>query len=386
MKKIVLFVILIAIVLGAIKLIKDKKEDLSSLETAKKPIFSVNVVNEEKRTITQSSSFTAKLEASNSINLATKVSGFIEKIYVSENDIVKKGTLLIKIDSSEIVESLNQIKNSLKSIEFSIESLSANINSLENDLKASKNRFNRNNILYKAGGLSLEKLESSEVEYKIKKAKLDSTAKSIEAKKYELKAMKNSYDSKKASLEYYNIKASQDGVVGNIFLNNGDLCTAGKPILNLLDTKQKLTFLFASHDIKEGLEVLINNQKKQNKQIKAKITKVLKSASNSLYQGEISLDSNNSLDLPINSFLEIEVITKKATEFSLPSNTILYKKDGTYVLIYENKLFKFKKVEIVLANDEFVVLTERIKQKVALASESKLAILPVSNNYKIVEK
>lgn len=379
MKKIVLFVILIAIILGAVKLIKDKKDDLGSLETAQKPIFSVNVVSAEKRLVEESSSFIASLESDNSINIATKISGFIEKIYVSENDIVKKGDLLVKIDSSEVNESLKQISNSLKSLEFSIDSIKANTNSLENDLKASRNRLARNNILFKAGGLSKEKLEISEVEYEIKKAKLDSSNKTINAKEYEHKAMKNSYNSKKSSLEYYNIKASQDGIIGNIFLNNGDLITAGKTILNLLDTKQKLTFLFASNNIKEGLEVLINNK------TKAKISKVLKSASNSLYQGEISLDLNNSLDLPIGTLVDIKVITKKTDEFSLPSNTILYKKDGAYVLIYEDKLFKFKKVQIEVQNEEFVILKEKISQKVALASESKLAILPSSNNYKIVE-
>lgn len=379
MKKIVLFMILIAIILSAVKLIKDKKEDLGSLETAQKPIFSVNVVSAEKRLVEENSSFIASLESDNSINIATKVSGFIEKIYVSENDIVKKGDLLVKIDNKEVNESLNQIVNSLKSLEFSIDSIKANTNSLENDLKASKNRFNRNNILFNAGGLSKEKLEISEVEYEIKKAKLDSSNKSINAKEYELKAIKNSYNSKKASLEYYNIKASQNGVIGNIFLNNGDLITAGKTILNLLDTKQKLTFLFPSNNIKEDLEVLINNK------TKAKISKVLKSASNSLYQGEISLDSKTSLDLPIGTLVDIKVITKKSDGFSLPINTILHKRDGAYVLIYEDKLFKLKKVEIEVQNEEFVILKEKISQKVALASESKLAILPSSNNYKIVE-
>ena len=386
MKKIVLIVVLILIVLGGVKLIKDKKDDLSSLETAQKPIFSVNVVREEKRTIEQSSSFTASLKSNNSINIATKISGFIEKIYIDENDIVKKGDLLVKIDSSEINQSLKQISNSIKSIGFLIDSIKTNINSLKNDLKASKNRLDRNNILFKAGGLSREKLENSEVEFEIKKAKLDSTQKSIKAKEYELKAMKNSYDSKKASLEYYNIKASQNGIIGDIYLNDGDLITAGKAILNLLDTKQKLTFLFASNEIKVGLDVLINNSNPLDNVIKAKISKVLKSTSNSLYQAQIDLDSNNSLNLPIGSLVDIKVITKKANEFSLPSNTILYKKDGTYILIYEDKLFKFQKVEILVENQEFVILKNRIKQKVALASESKLAILPGSNNYKIVEK
>ena len=383
MKKLILFIILIVLVLAGIKLIKNKNDELANESFAVKPIFTVNVVKAKSKIVEERSTFIAKLESTLAPKISTKVAAYIKQVHVVENQEVKKGDLLISIDSKEIEKSLIQIKNSIKSIQLSIDSMNANVSSLRNETKASKSKLDRNKILYKVGGLSKEKFENSEVEYQLKKAKVDSTLKSIEAKTYELKAIENSYDSKKASLEYYNIKSPINGNVDSIILKTGDMTLAGKTILTLLSKEQKLTFTFSNSEIKKDLDVIIN------KNIKTKISKILKSSDKFLYQAQIDL--NTYLDLAIGSFVNIEVITKKQEAKALPINTILHKKDGTYVVLYEedenkNAKFSFKKVEVLVQSEDYVITNPVIEQSVALASESKLAILPSSNNYTIVEK
>lgn len=378
MKKVILFIVLVVLVISGVKLIKNKSSELANAPMAQQPIFSVNVLNAKEQTLKQTDSFLAKLESQNAPMITTKISGFIKTLHVKENQVIKKGDLLVEIDSQEVQESLKQIQNSIKSMDYAIQSIEVNILSLSSDLKASKSKLDRNVILFNAGGLAKQIYESSQVEYESKKAKLDSTLKSIEAKKYELDAMKNSYGVKKASLEYYNIKAPIDAIVDTVILREGDMAIAGKTILTIQDKKQKLTFTFASSDIKEGLEVSINET------TKSKISKVLQSTDKYLQVAQIDLDTP--LDLPVGSFVNIEVTTKTVTDLALPINTILHKSDGTYVVIYENNTFAFKKVEILAQDENYIVISEDIKQKVALASESKLAILPSSNNYTIVEK
>ncbi|KAB7886523.1 efflux RND transporter periplasmic adaptor subunit [Poseidonibacter ostreae] len=387
MKKLILFIILIVLVLAGIKLIKNKNDELANESFAVKPIFTVNVVKAKSKIVEERSTFIAKLESTLAPKISTKVAAYIKKVHVVENQEVKKGDLLISIDSKEIEKSLIQIKNSIKSIQLSIDSMNANVSSLRNETKASKSKLDRNKILYKVGGLSKEKFENSEVEYQLKKAKVDSTLKSIEAKTYELKAIENSYDSKKASLEYYNIKSPINGIVDSIMLKTGDMALAGKTILTLLSKEQKLTFTFSNSEIKKDLEVIVNNDSNNN--VKTKISKILKSSDKFLYQAQIDL--NTYLDLAIGSFVNIEVITKKQEAKALPINTILHRKDGTYVVLYEedenkNAKFSFKKVEVLVQSEDYVITNPVIEQSVALASESKLVILPSSNNYTIVEK
>ncbi|MFT7003947.1 MAG: multidrug efflux pump subunit AcrA (membrane-fusion protein) [Sulfurimonas sp.] len=378
MKKIILVIVLIVIVLSGVVLIKNKSSELKNAPTAKMPLFNVNVVNVEEKTINEKSSFLAKLESQNAPQITTKISGFIKALYVKENQVVKKGDLLVEIDSSELQESLIQLENSIKSMEFSIQSVEVNVLSLQNDLKSTEHKLFRDKILFESGGLSKESYENSQVQTQLKKAKLDSTLKSIKAKKYELKAIRNSYLSKKESLKYYNIKAPIDAIVDRVILKVGDMASATKPILTLLDKKQKLTFSFAQNNIKKGLEVSID------KTINAKITKILKSSEMYLSVAQIDLDAT--LNYPVGSLVNIEVITKNVRGFALPINTILHKKDANYVVIYEGGVFEFKKINILAQNDEYVIISENISQMIALASESKLSILPSSSNYKIVEK
>jgi translation elongation factor EF-Tu-like GTPase len=164
------------------------------------------------------------------------------------------------------------------------------------------------------------------------------------------------------------------------------MALTGKTILTLLGKNQKLTFTFANDDIKKGLEVTIDANANLNvkKITKTKITKILKSTDKYLKVAQIDLDTP--LNLPVGSFVNIQVTSKKLTGLALPINTILHKNDGNYVVIYENDVFKFKKINILAQSEDYIVIGENISQKIALASESKLAILPSSNNYKIVEK
>lgn len=378
MKKVILFIVLIVLIISGVKLIKNKSSELANAPMAQQPIFSVNVLYAKEQTIKQTDSFLAKLESHNAPKISTKISGFIKALHVKENQMVKKGALLVEIDSKEVQESLKQILNSIKSMDYAVQSIKTNILSLQIDLRASKSKLDRDVILFNAGGLAKQVYESSQVQYESKKAKLDSTLKNLEAKKYELEAMKHSYDAKKASLEYYNIKAPFDAIVDTVILREGDMAIAGKTILTLLDKKQKLTFTFANSNIKKGLEISINET------IKSKISKFLQSTDNHLQVAQIDLEAP--LDLPVGSFINIQVITKTVTGLALPINTILHKSDGNYIVIYENNTFKFKKIEILAQDEEHVLIAENINQKVALASESKLAILPSSNNYQIVEK
>ena len=169
-KKIILFVALILVVIGGIKVIKSKKESQANEPTAYKHQYKVmenNTTNEEHNY----ELYTAKLEATQNPQITTKISGYIEKIFVEENKKVKKGDILIKIDSNEFDLSLKQILYSTKALQSNLLSLQQNIESLKLDMQLSLNTYNTNKKLYNAGGISKEKLDLSQIVYDQKKAK-----------------------------------------------------------------------------------------------------------------------------------------------------------------------------------------------------------------------
>lgn len=150
MKKVIIFVFIIAGVFFASKLIKNKKEQLEKSRTAYihtyKPL-EAEVSDEPKNII----SFNALVEAKESPNITTKVSGYIQKIYVNENQNINKGDILVKIDNEEYLHNLLQLESSLAALKNSYLSLKSSIESLKLDTGYAFDQYNINQKLYNIG-------------------------------------------------------------------------------------------------------------------------------------------------------------------------------------------------------------------------------------------
>ena len=300
-KKIILVVALILVVIGGIKVINSKKESQANESTVYKYQYKVmenNATNEEYNY----ELYTAKLEAIQNPQITTKISGYIEKIFVEENKKVKKGDVLIKIDSNEFDLSLKQILYSTKALQSNLLSLQQNIESLKLDMKLSLNTYNTNKKLYNAGGISKEKLDLSQIVYEQKKAKYLSNLDQIEAKKFEFQSQQLLLKSKEQLKTYYTIYAPIDGVVEKVIANTGDLTSVNKPIITLISNEQELTFSFAGELIKQGQEIYIDSEKI------GEISFISPSAQNYLKVANIKLDKK--LQMPINSMVSVKVKIK----------------------------------------------------------------------------
>lgn len=297
MKKIVFLIILIILIFSGFILIKSKKDEQNNESKAFVHIY--KPLEEEQKNINNYESFSAKLEALEVSLISTKVSGYIKKIYFKENQEVKKGDVLLDIDDLEYKHNILQLQYSIKALKSSIDSLNLSLNSLNLDMLLSKKEYETNNKIYKIGGVSKDKLDLSKIVYEQKKAKYNSTKKSIESKNNELNSQKEFLKSKESLKEYYNLKSPINGYVQEKILEVGDLAVLGKAIISLVSKEQKLSFLFASDNIKKSQEVFVNNKKI------GVIEYISISAKNYLKEANIKLDKP--LDYPINSLISIEV-------------------------------------------------------------------------------
>ena len=301
MKKIVLFIIIALLIAGGFKLIKEKKDEISNEKKAFVHTYKP-LETKDDNTLDNFEIYSAKLEAFENPKISTKISGHITKIFEKENQKVKKGDLLVLIDDLEYKENISQIIHSLDALKSSIEASMSSLNSLKLDMKLSLKEFETNKKLYKIGGISKDKIDFSEVIYEQKKAKYDSTLKTIESKKNELNSQQAFLDAKKKLQEYYSLKSPIDGFIEEIFVDIGDLSSINKPILSLVSKEQKLSFLFASEDIKQNQEVYIDDKKI------GVIESINISAKNYMKEANIKLDKN--LSNPINSLISVKVRIK----------------------------------------------------------------------------
>jgi membrane fusion protein (multidrug efflux system) len=177
-------------------------------------------------------------------NLAFKLPGKIEKIYVKEGQKVKKGQLLAKLDTKELEITQKELLFSVKSLQNKIAALSYQKNKLQKDINDS----------LKLNSLKLKKLQKS-IEAK-KYAVLALEAKFAKLKK-DYDKFKNLYLKKKISEEKY------DAVKSAYLALKNDI-KAQKAILNGMKVDESM--LLVQKDV-----ILSNNDevKRLSKTIKA---------------------------------------------------------------------------------------------------------------------
>ncbi len=379
MKKIVALLIAVLLIVGGVVLVGKKKEELAAEATPALKYVTVKTATPENAAVEQSRLYIGRYYSLRHPQISSKVSGFIERIAVVEGERVSKGDLLIGIDDRELRAAVKAQRASERAIEISIESLEGSKESVESDYLYAKKVYERNLALFEADALAREKLDFSRVAMELKRSKLDTLVKSIEAKKEELKAAGAQLASKLNLLRYAQIRAPFDGEVGTIHLKEGDLASPGRPILTLLGVKKAVEFNFAPGEglgIASGMEVWIEGRK-------AKISKILPQSQKGLKVARIELETP--LDLAENQNVAIRVVTKRAEGSAVPVEALLHRADGVYLFEYKDGSFSPKKVRIEATDGRYAVVEPAPAGRVAVGSNDKLSRLFVVKNVKAAE-
>lgn len=349
MKKIILIILLIILIAAGAALLKKRRKTVATAPMATPLTYTIKTVEAETRTVSQTNTFLAKLESAKSSEISSKLSGRISALLVRESQEIRQGDLLVRIDDQEILAG--------------IDALRAQLSSARKQREYSKTQLERNLALFEVGGLSQEKLEGSEVAQ-------STTIAAVKELEQKIRGFKN-------QLDYSNIRAPFDGIVGTIFLHQGDLATPGRALLTLNSLPQKLTFSFmpGTDEILCGQAVLLDGDKT------AKITTLYNDARNGLSVAEIALEQR--LIRPNGSYLTIAVVIKTATGCSVPIQALLHRKLGVSVMLYREGRFTEKSVIVKALNKTFAVIDPAIEQPVAIAAEAKLSLLPSYGNIKV---
>ena len=88
--------------------------------------------------------------------------------------------------------------------------------------------------------------------------------------------------------------------------------------------------------------------------------------------------------LPTGSSVNIEVLTNEANGCIVPSDTILHKKESTFVMIYAEGKFSPVKVKVEMQDSNRMIISPCPAHPIAQASEVKLAQLPAYDNVNIL--
>ena len=169
-----------------------------------KPIV-VEISSNTNGAVANGLSFTGQVESAHSANVATRMMGYITKIYVKAGDRVQAGQLLFTINSSDIRAKQTQVDAMLKQAEAA--------------LHVAQKDFDRYTALYKQNSASAKELEQITLQYQSAKAGVEAA-----------KGMQHEVSSQ---LAYANVVAPFNGIVTQKLADEGSLANPGMPILTI---------------------------------------------------------------------------------------------------------------------------------------------------------
>ena len=168
------------------------------------------VVTLTPHSTTLETDYPATLEGIQNVDIRPKVDGFIEKIYVDEGAVVKKGQLLFSISAPQY--------------EQEVRTASAAISSAEADVNAAQLQVNKTKPLVDKDIIS--------------KYDLDAAQLTLQSRKAALAQAKAALANAKVNLGYTSITSPVDGVVGSIPFKTGSLVSSSsaQPLTTVSNT------------------------------------------------------------------------------------------------------------------------------------------------------
>jgi HlyD family secretion protein len=175
--------------------------------------FEVSAEKVQKRRLVEKVSATGEIKPKKNINISTDVAGKILKILVREGDIVKKGQLLIKIDSALYEANADRDREIISSSQADLISQQAN-------LKKAQQYLNRRRQLFDEGLISREQFEDAGIQLEIAQANQSSNLHRIEQARASLKSTSD-------AIRKTSIVSPIDGIVTSLKVEEGEVAIIG---------------------------------------------------------------------------------------------------------------------------------------------------------------
>ena len=183
------------------------------------------------------------------VKVGARISGKVEKLFVTRGDKVKAGQLIAIIEHKDLLdqvkrykalyeEALARLKEIKRVYPLRIKSEEAKLKALKAELEEAKKEYEKNRGLFKEGLISEIALSRLQKDYEVKYQQYQSELENLKALKQEfyhkldeaiarLQAAKSDWDLAKQQLSYAYIYAPISGVVSDVTTQQGETVVAG---------------------------------------------------------------------------------------------------------------------------------------------------------------
>ena len=229
----------------------------------------VEIMPVERRDISNVEELTGSLLPMSRFDVAPKISGRLEKMLVEMGDTVQNGQLIATLDNQEHLQDVEEARAGL---EVAMASLSESQSALD----VAHKEYERIKVLREKKIASESELDKSEASYKASEARNRVAMAQVEQRKAALRAAE-------IRLSFTQVRASwEDGsgrrVVGEKYVDEGEMLSAGRPIVSVIDISTMKAELYVPEEdysrVRVGQPVLLTTDVMQGREFTGKIVRL----------------------------------------------------------------------------------------------------------------
>ncbi|WP_028841498.1 efflux RND transporter periplasmic adaptor subunit [Thermodesulfobacterium hveragerdense] len=326
------------------------------------------------------------------VKVGSRVSGRVERLFVTTGDKVKAGQLIAIIEHQDLQEEVNRAFNEYKEALANLEKITQvyphQISAQTKKVKSSmaellqiERELQRNKMLFQEGLISKTELERLERDYEVKKSTLEYEKANLEALKSEyekqlsiakakVEGAKNVWNTAKVKLNYAFIYSPISGVVSEVTTQQGETVVAGlnaPTFITVVDLSRLQVECYVDETdigkISVGQEATFTVDSYPNKVFRAKVKKIYPGAiikNNVVFYDVVLeiLDPYENLLRP-EMTAQVNIIAgKKENVLLVPSKAVKIDPQGNYFVMvkkgdkWEKRLIKIGweskgKIEVV---------------------------------------
>lgn len=344
LKALLIVLVIVAIVIGGMKIIKAKRAKDAQTPVAKVYPIVVNTMTPKVADAKLSLPYLAEVQNDKDVTLSSRIAARIISIKKSATP-VKKGDVIARLDTTTIKGNLTSIQNQISATNIALKNLIAT--------------HKRTRDLLHVKGASIEQSQKEETMIATTKAKLAG----LKQQKIELNN----------NLSYAVITSPVNGVIAKSMGSEGSISMPGKPLIQISSKNGFYLMVRVPSDIN------IKGVSFNGKDFPAV---ALGSTFNGLAEYKVyTADSK----LTSGDRVEVDVITYKGKGLLLPFDAVLNSNGKSYVLVISGNHAQAKEVHILQSAEQGVIISESFKgEKVVVAKPDIL--LKLTSGYPLEVK
>jgi len=267
----------------------------------------------------------ATLEAQRQVDVIARVSGIVQRFYVEEGDVVRKGQILVKLDDSEL--------------RLEMERARAQMENARSVYERSKEMFEKNLI-------SKEQYDNARYQYETARAQ---------------------YESAKLQLEYATIRAPVSGVITSRMVEIGDYVTANRVLYTMADYDTLLARIYVPEKdivkIRPGQRARIQVEAYPDREFTGRvkmISPVVDPASGTV-KVTVEIVRRNQPLLP-GMFATVYIVTETHPRaMVIPKKALILESETDRVFVYENGVARLRDIKTGFTDGERLEVLEGLE-------------------------